>query len=61
MQNVQVGDLVIMRGSNDGHIAIVIEKNADSIRVAQAWGTNGGAIQITEINPVYFDGFLRPQ
>lgn len=60
MEKVQKGDLVIIRGAKDGHIAIVVEKTANSIWVAQAWGTSGGAIQITEVNPIYFDGFLRP-
>lgn len=62
MAKVQIGDLVIWEGSinSSGHIAIVIDKIGDQIRVAQAFGPNNGFLQITDINPVYYDGFLRP-
>ena len=65
MQLVKINDLVIFKGETYGHIGIVIDKKGDQIIVAQAWGyTKTGAkgvLQITEVNPVYFDGFLRPQ
>ena len=61
MNKVQVGDLVIMKGKTYGHIGIVVNKKDSYISVAQAWGTEAGLLQITQINPVYFDGFLRPK
>lgn len=60
MNEVQVGDLVVMLGGNYGHIGIVVLREGDIIRVAQACGTCNGLILITELNPAYFDGFLRP-
>ena len=64
MKNVQIGDLVIWRGGEYGHIAIVVnivEKNGIKyLHVAEAIGTNNGVIRVTEVNSVYFDGFLRP-
>jgi len=65
MKNVQIGDLVIWRGGEYGHIAIVVnmvEKNGIKyLHVAEAIGTNNGVIRITEVNSAYFDGFLRPK
>lgn len=61
MEEVQIGDLVVMRGTIYGHIGIVVNKTPDLIWVAQAWGNDNGLLQITEINPIYFDGFLRPK
>jgi len=61
MSKVQIGDLVIMYGTTYGHIGIVVNKKDSYIWVAQAWGTENGLLQITQINPVYFDGFLRPK
>lgn len=64
MSEVQVGDLVVMLGGSYGHIGIVVLKDEDIIRVAQAWGITqrgSGFLQITELNPAYFDGFLRPK
>jgi len=60
MEDITQKDLVINRGSTYGHIGITIEKQGDYILVAQAWGPSG-LIQITRINPAYFDGFLRPK
>jgi len=64
MNNVQIGDLVILRGESYGHIAIVVnivEKNGIKyLHVAEAIGTNNGIIRINEVNAIYFDGFLRP-
>ncbi|HUS60042.1 MAG TPA: CHAP domain-containing protein [Nevskiaceae bacterium] len=64
MSEVQTGDLVVMLGGSYGHIGIVVLKDEDIIRVAQAWGISqrgSGFLQITELNPAYFDGFLRPK
>lgn len=61
MSKVQIGDLVIMKGTTYGHIGIVVNKKEGSIWVAQALGTENGRIEITEINPVYYNGFLRPK
>jgi len=59
MNKVNIGDLVITEGKTDGHIAIVVNQKDDYIWVAQAWGTSNGILQITQIKPIYFDGFLR--
>jgi hypothetical protein len=65
MNNIQIGDLIIWKGGNYGHIAIVIntvDKNGIKyIHVAEAIGTNNGTIRISEVNSVYFNGFLRPK
>jgi len=70
MNGVQIGDIVIKKGETDGHIGIVIDKfptniGIDYISVAQTWGYTDsggkGVLQITKINPVAFDGFLKPK
>lgn len=57
-------DLVMLRGDNNiGHIGIVVGKEGDLIRVAQAFGDprrGKGSLQITRADPVYYDGFLAP-
>lgn len=58
---VEIGDLAVMRAGEFGHIGIVVNKEGDYIWLAQAFGDKNGKISITEIKPIYFDGFLRPQ
>lgn len=60
MTQVKIGDLVITQGKIYGHIAIVVDKIGDEVIVAQAWGDDNGKLELTSINPIYFDGFLRP-
>jgi len=60
LENVQIGDLVIMEGIVYGHIGIVVNITEKGIWVVQAWGESNGFVQITENNPAYYDGFLRP-
>jgi len=62
---IQVGDLGIMEGQTYGHIVVVTRIKENSIVIAQAWGIppqgqEAGGVQVSEINPAYFDGFLRP-
>ncbi|MGB9911488.1 MAG: CHAP domain-containing protein [Microgenomates group bacterium] len=56
-----IGDLAVIRGGEYGHIGIIVNKEDNLIWLAQAFGDQNGLIKITKINPVYFDGFLRPQ
>lgn len=64
MQEVDVGDLAIMRGSTWGHIAIVVSREAREgtvfIRTAEALG-NSGLVRVVESQAYLFDGFLRPK
>ncbi|MEM2145724.1 MAG: CHAP domain-containing protein, partial [Candidatus Jordarchaeaceae archaeon] len=59
ISDVQIGDIVIMRGNTYGHMGIVVDIKDNLIWIAQSWGTEDGLLEIREINQNHFDGFLR--